>query len=62
MFWGAEGAGTSWPGDDAALLAIVPVMLLASWGMARYLRSIREHATSAAAAAVREAAEQAVTA
>ncbi len=25
MFWGAEGAGASWPGGDAALLAIVPL-------------------------------------
>jgi uncharacterized membrane protein len=24
MFWGAEGAGTHWPGGDAALLAIIP--------------------------------------
>jgi uncharacterized membrane protein len=23
-FWGAEGAGVSWPGGDAALLVIVP--------------------------------------
>jgi uncharacterized membrane protein len=28
MFWGAEGAGASWPGGDAALLAIVPGVLL----------------------------------
>jgi uncharacterized membrane protein len=42
MFWGAEGAGADWPGGDAALLAIVPGMLLASWGMARCLRSLRE--------------------
>jgi len=41
MFWGAEGAGASWPGGDAALLAIVPLTLLASWGMARYLRTAR---------------------
>jgi uncharacterized membrane protein len=27
MFWGAEGAGASWPGGDAALLAIIPGML-----------------------------------
>jgi uncharacterized membrane protein len=27
MFWGAEGAGASWPGGDAALLAIVPCLL-----------------------------------
>jgi uncharacterized membrane protein len=30
MFWGAEGAGTSWPGGDAALLAIVPALLASS--------------------------------
>jgi uncharacterized membrane protein len=29
-FWGAEGAGASWPGGDAALLAIVPAMLAVS--------------------------------
>jgi uncharacterized membrane protein len=28
MFWGAEGAGASWPGGDGALLAIVPCTLL----------------------------------
>jgi uncharacterized membrane protein len=28
MFWGAEGAGASWPGGEAALLAIVPGFLL----------------------------------
>jgi uncharacterized membrane protein len=33
MFWGAEGAGASWPGDDAALLAIVPGVLLVALGM-----------------------------
>jgi uncharacterized membrane protein len=27
MFWGAEGAGAHWPGNDAALLAIIPVTL-----------------------------------
>ncbi len=30
MFWGAEGAGASWPGGDGALLAIVPGTLLAA--------------------------------
>ena len=33
MFWGAEGAGASWPGGDAALLAIVPGVLLAAVAM-----------------------------
>jgi uncharacterized membrane protein len=28
MFWGAEGAGASWPGGDAALLAIIPGILV----------------------------------
>jgi uncharacterized membrane protein len=37
MFWGAEGAGASWPGGEAALLAIVPCVLLAAVAMARWL-------------------------
>jgi uncharacterized membrane protein len=30
IFWAAEGAGTSWPGGEAALLAIIAVVLGAS--------------------------------
>jgi len=30
IFWSAEGAGASWPGGDAFLLAIIPAMLAAS--------------------------------
>lgn len=41
MFWGAEGAGARWPGEDVALLAIVPGMLLVSLAMARALRGGR---------------------
>jgi uncharacterized membrane protein len=37
-FWGAEGAGAHWPGGDAALLVIVPCVLLVSLGMAAWLR------------------------
>jgi uncharacterized membrane protein len=33
MFWGAEGAGAKWPGGDAALLAIVPGVLIAANAM-----------------------------
>jgi uncharacterized membrane protein len=38
MFWGTEGAGASWPGGDAALLAIIPGVLLAALGLARVVR------------------------
>ena len=27
-FWGAEGAGVAWPGNDAALLVLIPVVAL----------------------------------
>ncbi len=37
-FWGAEGAGASWPGGDAALLVIVPAVVLVSLAMVRWLR------------------------
>jgi uncharacterized membrane protein len=39
MFWGAEGAGTHWPGGDAALLAIVPLLALAALGTVSLLRA-----------------------
>jgi uncharacterized membrane protein len=38
MFWGAEGAGADWPGGDAALLAIIPLTLAFSLGLAAAVR------------------------
>ena len=38
-FWGAEGAGADWPGGDAALLVLVPVVALVSAGCIAWLRS-----------------------
>ena len=38
-FWGAEGAGVSWPGNDAALLVLVPVVALVAAACVRWLRS-----------------------
>jgi uncharacterized membrane protein len=38
IFWGAEGAGAHWPGGDAALLAIVPGLLIAANAMAWAIR------------------------
>jgi uncharacterized membrane protein len=49
IFWGAEGAGASWPGGDAALLAVVPVVALAGLGYVALLR--RAPATGPAPAA-----------
>jgi uncharacterized membrane protein len=28
IFWGAEGAGAHWPGDDIALLVLIPAIAL----------------------------------
>ena len=41
VFWGAEGAGASWPGNDAALLAIVPATALVGLGYMALLRRAR---------------------
>jgi uncharacterized membrane protein len=41
-FWGAEGAGVAWPGNDAALLVLVPVVAVTSLGFAAWLRRGRE--------------------
>jgi uncharacterized membrane protein len=38
IFWGAEGAGASWPGADAALLVIVPTLLAISLGFVAIIR------------------------
>jgi len=37
-FWGAEGAGAHWPGSDAALLALIPAVLLFALGLAVVMR------------------------
>ncbi|MDR0342155.1 MAG: hypothetical protein LBI49_03420 [Nocardiopsaceae bacterium] len=41
IFWGAEGAGVAWPGGDAALLVIVPLMLVTGLGYTALLRRAR---------------------
>ena len=38
IFWGAEGADAHWPGDDAALLVLVPAVALYALGMVAVLR------------------------
>jgi uncharacterized membrane protein len=40
VFWGAEGAGAQWPGADAALLVLVPVVTGFALALAAVLRRI----------------------
>ena len=46
LFWGAEGAGASWPGGEAALPVLALAILAAAWLMVRDLR--RERLSAAA--------------
>jgi uncharacterized membrane protein len=49
-FWGAEGAGVAWPGHDAALLVIIPVMAAVTLGYIVLLRRSRAAAIGTSAA------------
>jgi uncharacterized membrane protein len=48
MFWGAEGAGAHWPGSDAALLVIIPVLALYAIGLVALLRRTGKDRTEVA--------------
>lgn len=37
-FWGAEGAGARWPGSDAALLVLIPLVALLGLALSAMLR------------------------
>ena len=54
MFWGAEGAGSQWPGGDAALLVIVPATaafaILAVALVRRHAAPVASHAAPGDAA------------
>lgn len=41
VFWGAEGAGATWPGSDAVLLLLVPAIALLSLAFVAVLRRQR---------------------
>jgi uncharacterized membrane protein len=47
-FWGAEGAGATWPGSDAALLVLVPATALFAVALVALLRRRRAHRDDAA--------------
>jgi uncharacterized membrane protein len=48
VFWGAEGTGVSWPGNDVALLVLVPVVAVVSLGYTVLLRQRPGAGTSVA--------------
>jgi uncharacterized membrane protein len=50
-FWGAEGAGVAWPGNDAALLVLVPVVAIVSAACIFWIRPRNTAAGAPAAAA-----------
>jgi uncharacterized membrane protein len=54
-FWAAEGAGASWPGDDAALVGLLAFYVLTSLGGVRLLRRRRTVVVRAAAPKAAEA-------
>jgi uncharacterized membrane protein len=41
IFWGAQGAGADWPGDDASLPLVVGYVLLVALGAVWVLRRRR---------------------
>lgn len=51
MFWGAEGAGATWPGGDAAILALIAGTLLVSLALVAALRHRRQARPAAPATA-----------
>jgi uncharacterized membrane protein len=45
-FWGAEGAGADWPGGDAALLLIIPGVVVVALVLVLWLRRTPARATA----------------
>jgi uncharacterized membrane protein len=49
VFWGAEGAGVGWPGGEAALPALLGLILLASWALVGEVRGALSRPAGASA-------------
>jgi uncharacterized membrane protein len=47
-FWGAEGAGVRWPGNDAALLVVIPVVAVVAAACILWLNSRKSALTVSA--------------
>ncbi|MGN6565065.1 MAG: COG4280 domain-containing protein [Thermomicrobiales bacterium] len=48
IFWGAEGAGVTWPGGEVLILGVLAFVLLVSFGLVTMLRQQHERALAAA--------------
>jgi uncharacterized membrane protein len=48
IFWGAEGAGASWPGNDLSVLGVMGFVLLTALGLVALLRRMAPTAPAAA--------------
>ncbi|HZC06927.1 MAG TPA: hypothetical protein VE338_14935 [Ktedonobacterales bacterium] len=57
-FWGGEGVGITWPGEDLFLLALVAFYLLVSFALVTWLRPYGKTRASAAGAAQAPAIEE----
>ena len=53
-FWGAEGAGATWPGSDAALLVLVPAIAVYALGLVAVLRKVQQRRAVASVPALAE--------
>ncbi|MBN9390379.1 MAG: hypothetical protein J0I20_20290 [Chloroflexi bacterium] len=50
-FWGGEGLGIDWPGDDLFLLGLVLIYLLVSFALVAWLRTIPRYSKAGKSAA-----------
>jgi uncharacterized membrane protein len=50
-FWGAEGAGVHWPGDELSLLGVIGFLGVLSFALVRVLRRQRRTLVPAGAQA-----------
>jgi uncharacterized membrane protein len=57
IFWGAEGAGAQWPGSDAALLVLIPLTALLSFGLVALLRLTRQRSVTMSVRSTAERSE-----
>jgi uncharacterized membrane protein len=49
VYWGSEGAGAVWPGSDAALLWLIPVVALFAGGLVAVTRRVSAARTAVSA-------------